>query len=190
MSIINFTCGAAQMETVKSGIWNIIHAHYLGTVFPNSNEEYEDEGRDVYSERLHELMKEELCQIADTEDGFSVTFDSTEDAGYSIAQQVYGTGMGYSDQGLTSLPPMFKEIVKQFPNIHFEADTECYNKWASSENQYTYDGSTLKMDGMDVNHIDLVMKNMDNPFNPNIKEIAQKTGLSVDEIEEILDAMF
>ena len=190
MSTITFVCNDSQKTILKSGVWEIIKDHYLGTVFPNSNAEYENEGEEVYRARMDTLMQEELCKIEETADGITVEFDSTEDAGFSIASQVYGTDMGYSDQGLTSLPPMFKEIVKKFPNIHFEENTECYDKWASSENEYTYDGSTLKMDGMDVHHIDLVMENMDNPFSPNLKKIAQKTGLSVDEIEEILDAMF
>ena len=65
-----------------------------------------------------------------------------------------------------------------------------YDNWASSENEYTYDGSTLKMDGIDVHHIDLVMENMDNPFSPDLEKIAQKTDIAVDEIEEILSVVF
>ena len=65
-----------------------MHEHYLNLVYPNSNVKYEDEGEKVYSERLDILMKEELCKITDTEDGMCVEFDSTEDAGFSIAGSV------------------------------------------------------------------------------------------------------
>lgn len=143
MSIITFTCEQNEKETLKKGVWNIIHQHYFSTVFPNSNAEYEDEGKEVYSERLKELMEDELCKVNETEDGVLFEFDSTEDAGFSIADSVYGTSMGYSDNGLTYIDPIFENIIKEFPNICFEADTECADKWVYECNHYSYDGENL-----------------------------------------------
>ena len=53
---------------------------------------------------------------------------------------VYGTNMGYSDDGLTYLRPVFEEIIKAFPNVCFEADCECWDKWISEEYHCSYDG--------------------------------------------------
>ncbi|MEE0965551.1 MAG: hypothetical protein U0L85_00705 [Bacilli bacterium] len=91
-------------------------------------------------------MKNELCKIEDTDDGICVEFDSTEDAGNSIASEVYGTGMGYCDLGLTYLKPLFNKIVKTFPNITFEADCECYDNWVSEEYHCSYDGENFTTD--------------------------------------------
>ena len=44
MSAITFVCNDSQKTILKSGVWEIIKDHYLGTVFPNSNAEYENEG--------------------------------------------------------------------------------------------------------------------------------------------------
>ena len=140
MSIINFICESNKKEELKTGVWEIIHKHYLNTVYPNSKVKYANEGKNVYAERLHELMKEELCIITDTEDGICVEFDSTEDAGFSIADNVYRTNMGYNDEGLTYLKPVFEEIIRAFPEVCFEADCECYDKWVSEEYHCSYDG--------------------------------------------------
>ena len=140
MSVINFKCEITRKEKLKIGVWNILKEHYLGSVYPNSNVKYEDEGENIYTERLEALMKEELCKIEDTEDGVCVEFDSTENAGFSIAGGVYGTGMGYQDAGLTYLRPVFEEIIKAFPDVCFEADCECYDNWISEEYGCSYDG--------------------------------------------------
>ena len=68
-----------------------------------------------------------------------------------------------------------------------EADTECYDSWVSEENLYIYDGVTLTMDGIDVVKYELVMENGGGFVSPD--EIAKKTGLSFEEIEEILSIM-
>lgn len=185
MSEIKFVCTDAQKEELKAGVWELIREHYLSTAFPNSNVEYEREGNDVYQSRMDELMQRELCKIEDTDEGITVEFDSTEDAGYSIATSVYGTDMGYSDQGLTYLPPLFKAIVEKFPAICFEADTECIDNWAEAYNHYEYDGDVLTMDGVDMVKYELVMKHM-SPF-ASPEEIAKETGLSIDEVTEIIE---
>ena len=185
MSTITFVCSDNQKEALRSGVWELILEHYLGTAFPNSNEEYEREDEEVYRERMDQLMQAELCKINDTDDGVEVEFDSTEDAGFSIASSVYGTGMGYSDQGLTYLFPLFKEIAKKFNTICFEADTECIDKWVEIYNHFAYDGTTLTVEGIDVAKYDLVMSKM-SPF-ADPEEIAKETGLSVDDVEEIIE---
>ncbi len=185
MSTISFVCSDLQKEELKAGVWELIREHYLGTVFPNSNVEYKNEGVDVYKERMGELMKAELCTISDSDDGITVEFDSTEDAGHSIAMSVYGTNMGYSDQGLTYLFPLFKKIAEKFSSICFEADTECIDEWAEAYNHFAYDGSVLTVDGVDVEKYDLVMEHM-SPF-ADPEEIAKETGLSVDDVTEIIE---
>ncbi len=185
MSVINFVCNNEQKEEVKAGVWEIIREHYLSTVFPNSNVEFEYEGKNAYRPRMEELMKSELCRLEDTEDGLTVDFDSTEDAGMSIAASVYGTGMGYSDQGLTYLFPVFKKIAEKFPGICFEADTECIDKWVEAYNHFSYNGSMLTVDGIDVKKYDLVMKHM-SPF-ADPEQIAEETGLSVQDVTEIIE---
>lgn len=146
MSTIIFRCEEERKEELKSGVWRILHEHYSDTVFPNSNVKYEDEGSEIYTQRLYELMETELCKIDDTEDGVRVDFDSTEDAGFTIACGVYGTGMGYSDQGLTFLRPVFEAIMKEFPDVCFEAECECYDNWVSEEYQCSYDGECFECD--------------------------------------------
>lgn len=140
MSTIYFKCESTKKEDVKTGVWNILQEHYFNSVYPNSNVEYENEGKEVYLERLNGLMEGELCKVTDTEDGICVEFDSTEDAGFLIAGSVYGTNMGYSDDGLTYLRPVFEEIMKEFPDVCFEADCECWDKWISEEYHCSYDG--------------------------------------------------
>ncbi len=185
MSTINFICSDTQKKNLKAGVWEIIREHYLSTAFPNSNVEFKYEGKDVYRPRMEELMKDGLCTIEENDSGITVEFDSTEDAGFSIAQSVYGTDMGYSDQGLTYLFPVFKIIAEKFSDICFEADTECINEWAESYNHFAYDGSVLTVDGIDVKKYDLVMANMS--FDADPEQIADATGLSVDDVIEIIE---
>ena len=146
MSVINFKCSPEMREEVKTKCWNILQEHYFGSVFPNTRVEYKHEGKDVYLQRLNELMQAELCKVDDTEDGVRVEFDSTEDAGFSIASGVYGTGMGYSDDGLTFLKPVFDELMKELPDVCFEATCECYDKWVSDEYECSYDGNDFECD--------------------------------------------
>jgi hypothetical protein len=146
MSVILFKCENERKEDVKRKFFNILHDHYSDTVFPNTNVEYKHEGKDVYAERLMELMKSELCKVDDTDDGVRFEFDSTEDAGFTIAMGVYGTGMGYSDQGLTFLKPVFDALMKEMPDICFEAECECCDNWVSEEYSCSYDGETFECD--------------------------------------------
>jgi hypothetical protein len=146
MSVILFKCGIERKEDVKKKCWAILHDHYSGTVFPNTNVDYKHEEKDVYAERLMELMKSELCKVDDTEDGVRFEFDSTEDAGFTIAMGVYGTGMGYSDQGLTFLKPVFDALMKEMPDICFEAECECCDNWVSEEYSCSYDGENFECD--------------------------------------------
>ncbi len=185
MSVINFVCNENVKNEVKEGVWEIIREHYLSTVFPNSNVKFTYEGKGVYRPRMEELMKAELCTVSDTDDGVSVEFDSTEDAGNAIAATVYGTGMGYSDQGVTHLFPVFKKIVEKFPGVCFESDTECINEWAETYYHFGYNGEVLTVDGIDVKKYDLVMAHM-SPF-AEPEQIAEETGLSVDEVAEIIE---
>ena len=147
MSSILFSCTNEQKDALKTGVREILRNHYFSTVRPNTNVEYKDEGKEVYLARLDELMKKgDLCQIEDADTGITVEFDSTEDAGFSIAEEVYHTSMGYSDNGLTWVDPIFEAIVEKFPGICFEADVECSDKWVYEENHYSYDGETLLKD--------------------------------------------
>ncbi len=185
MSVINFACSEAERDTLKAGVWEIIREHYLSTVFPNSNVEFEYKGRAHYREDMENLMKAELCRIEFTDEGMAVDFDSTEDAGFAIAENVYGTGMGYSDQGVTYLNPVFKKIAEKFPGICFESDTECINEWAETYYHFGYDGAVLTIDGVDMKKYDLVMSHM-SPF-ADPEQIAEETGLSVDDVTEIIE---
>lgn len=146
MSVINFKCSSERKEEVKNICWNILNKHYLNTVSPNTRVKYEDEGMDVYETRMNELMKSKLCKVVDNEDGIQIEFDSTEDAGFLIADSVYGTSMGYSDEGLTFLKPIFDELMKQIPDVCFEAECECYDKWVSEEYNCSYDGENFECD--------------------------------------------
>lgn len=146
MSVINFKCSPEQREAVKQKCWEIIHNHYSTSVYPNSNVDYKNEGKEVYAQRLTDLMASELCKVEETEDGLSFEFDSTEDAGFSIAMGVYGTGMGYSDNGLTFLKPIFIALVEQLPDISFEAECECSDNWVCEEYTCAYDGKELTGD--------------------------------------------
>lgn len=146
MSVILFHCDSDKKEEVKNKCWEILHEHYYDSVYPNTHVEYENEGDDVYRSRLNELMQAELCKIEYTEDGIRFEFDSTEDAGFSIASGVYGTGMGYSDDGLTFLKPVFDALIKELPDICFEAECECFDKWVSEEYSCSYDGKYFDCD--------------------------------------------
>ena len=146
MSTINFKCSVEEQENVKKLFWNILYEHYMNTVFPNTNIEYKDEGKEIYSNRMKELMEAELYKVEDTEDCVEIEFDSTENAGFLIADHVYKTNMGYNDQGLTFLKPIFDELIKQMPNICFEAQCECYDNWVSEEYSCSYDGQYFECD--------------------------------------------
>jgi hypothetical protein len=52
--------------------------------------------------------------------------------------------MGYSDDGLTFLKPVFDELMKELPDVCFEADCECFDKWTSDEYSCSYDGKTFE----------------------------------------------
>ena len=146
MSTITFKCGPERKDEVKTGIWEIIHDHYITTAFPNTNVDYEYEGEEVYADRLDKSMKNGLCKIKETSEGVQVEFDSTENAGFTIASEVYKTGNSYCDMGLPCLEGFFKRIVETFPDICFEADCECSDGCVFEEYHCTYDGKTLESD--------------------------------------------
>lgn len=146
MSTIAFVCDAKSKDTIKAGVWEILRAHYFRTVFPNTNVKYENEGEEVYLSRL-DSIKDSLYSFTDTDDGVTVEFDVTEEAGFAIADGVYHTSMGYSDQGLTYVHPIFEAIIKRFPTICFEADVECDDGYSYLELHFSYDGETLNVDG-------------------------------------------
>ncbi len=144
MSIIRFKCAEEQKENVKNVFWDILLEHYYDSVYPNTKVEYKNEGDNIYKERLNELMLGYLCKVEATDDGVNIHFDSTEDAGFAIADNVYRTGMGYSDDGLTYLRPLFMTLVEKLPDICFEAECECADKWIYEEYECSYDGKTFE----------------------------------------------
>ena len=150
MSTITFQCNEAEKTILKAGLLEIITNHYFTTVRPNTNAKYENEGEAVYRDRLGKLVNDRLCSFEETDEGMVVEFDSTEDAGFAIADEVYHTSMGYSDNGLTWIDPLFQSIVSRFPNIAFEADTECADSWVYEESHYSYDGEVLTKDGEEL----------------------------------------
>ena len=184
MSTITFICDETQKESIKKGVWSIIKEHYFESAFPNSDAEYESEGDEIYLERLDNLMKNSLCQIEDTDSGISVTFDSTEDAGSSIASEVYGTSMGYSDDGLTDIVPVFEEIFEQFPSVPFNAHAECVDEWIGQEYDVSSDGVTLKINSIEIQVYYRIFELME--AGKDIEEISEETGVPEEEIEELL----
>ena len=154
MSTISFQCTEDEKAALRIGVLDILRNHYFTTVHPNTNAKYEREADAIYLTRLDLLIKEKLCSIEETENGLVVEFDSTEDAGFAIVDEVYHTTMGYSDNGLTFIDPIFEGIVKAFPNISFEADTECADNWVYEENHYSYDGANLTKDGLAIDDED------------------------------------
>mgnify|MGYP004471952791 CR=1 FL=1 len=184
MSTITFTCDESQKESIKKGIWSILKNHYFTSAFPNTNVEYENEGDEVYLARLDDLMKDSLCQVEDTGSGISVTFDSTEEAGSSIASEVYGTSMGYSDWGLTNIVPVFEEIFEQFPSVPFDAHAECADSWAELEYDVSSDGITLKINSIEIHVYHKIFELMET--GKNIETISEETGVPVEQIEELL----
>lgn len=148
MSTIVFVCETEKRDILKTGVWEILRTHYFQTVFPNTKVKYENEGKEVYLKRL-DSIKDSLCTFTDTDNGVTIEFDVTEDAGFAITDNVYHTLMGYSDEGLTFVDPVFEEIIKNFPGICFEADVECDDGSTFFELHFSYDGETLTREGDD-----------------------------------------
>lgn len=145
MSLIVFKCGKDIKEDVLNGFWKILHDHYMSAAFPCTYEEYEDEGDDIYSERMNKLMESELVKVKRTRDGLSIEFDTTEDAGFSITDSVYKTGGGYSDQGLTYVDPIIDEVIRIFPTVCFDAQIVTYDEWGGGRCTFLYDWSCVKI---------------------------------------------
>lgn len=179
MSVIKFVCTEEQKQDIIKGVWDIIKKHYFRAATPNNTIKYEYEGEDVYLGRLDELMQDELCDITDVDDGFSFTFDSTEDAGMSIVEQVYGTNMGYCDDGLTFVHPIFEAIVEKYNGIPFEAHCECYDSWVSMECDFSYDGTILKINDVDYDKYKKFMEKMS--FDTNVEALAEEVGLTAEQ---------
>ena len=182
MSIIAFRCQEDDKERVKNAVWKILTDHYYNTVFPNTNVKYDNEGDEVYLSRLDDLMNTELCSISDTEEGIAIEFDSTEDAGFSIADDVYHTSMGYSDQGLTFVDPIFEKIVSALPGIPFEADTDCSDEWVEEQSHYSYDGDTLLKNGLDLKLIQNAYELMEDGL--SLKKIADRLDVPLEDLTE------
>ena len=182
VSVIKFVCSEEQKQDIIKGVWNIVKEHYFSAATPNNTIKYEYEGEDIYLERLDALMQSELCAIAADDDGFSFTFDSTEDAGMAIAENVYGTSMGYCDNGLTFVNPIFEAITKRYKDIPFEAHCECYDSWVSVECDFSYDGKTLKIDDVDYEKYLEFMKKMDEiGFDADVEALAEEVGLTAEQ---------
>lgn len=176
MSTIFFHCKSEEKEELKKGIWSILQDHYFTSAYPNSNVQYDDEGETVYLARLEELMDRELCNIDDIEDGFELEFDSTEDAGFAITDNVYHTLMGYRDEGLTFLDPLFEKIVKAFPGISFEANTISADEWVYEEDEYSYEAGMLLKNG-------IVLLDTGGQMGTNDNEHDEEEPLTVDSID-------
>lgn len=187
MSTITFICDTAKKDTVKNGVWNILKNHYYTTVFPESDKKYKNEGKAIYMARMETLMQEELCSVEDTKSGFIFNFDSTENAGNSIVSEVYGVSGGYDDNGLTAIIPVFREIVKQFPFVIFDAFAECNDQWLSQEYDVTYDGKVMKINSIEL---DIMLKVFEMIEDEDLETISEETGLSVEELEEIEELFF
>lgn len=183
MSTIKFTCDESQKESIKKGVWSILKNHYFTSAIPNTNVEYEDEGDEVYLVRLDDLMKDRLCQVEDTGSGISVTFDSTEEAGFSIASEVYGTSKGYGDNGLTSIESVFEEIFEQFPSVPFDAHAKCADKWRCVEYDVSSDGLMLKINSVEIQVYHKIFELT--RTGKNIETISKKTGVPVEQIEKL-----
>lgn len=96
MNSITFKCIESESNAIKTEILNLLHMHYLGSVIPKNKSENDD----VYSDQLSKLIKESLCQFDDTDDGITVTFDTTEKTAIVIADKVYHTSTEYYNFGL------------------------------------------------------------------------------------------
>ena len=56
MSVITFKCASERKEEVKQKCFEILHNHYVNSVFPNTRVQYKHEGEEVYAERMKLLM--------------------------------------------------------------------------------------------------------------------------------------
>lgn len=187
MSVIKFVCTEEQKENIIKGVWDIVKAHYFRAATPNNTIDYEDEGEEVYLDRLDDLMHDELCAVANEDNGFSFTFDSTEDAGMSIADIVYGTEMGYCDDGLTYVNTIFETIVERYKDISFEAHCECYDSWVSIECDFSYDGKILKINDVDYEKYKEFMGKMDEiGFEADIETLVEEVGITPEQAYSFL----
>ena len=188
MSVIKFVCKDEQKQDIIKGVWDIIKEHYFTSATPNNTIQYKYEGEEIYRERLDELMDDELCFVEETKDGFSIEFDSTEDAGFSIASVVYGTSMGYCDNNLTFVNPIFEKIVEKYKDISFEAECVCCDSWTNIECTFSYDGETLKINDVDYKKYQLFMDKMNlDSFNTSVEEIAKEVGIDLEIACSFLD---
>ena len=184
MSIINFTYVEDNKQDVINGVWEIIKEHYFSTAIPSSRTQYEYEGKDIYLERLEELMKSELCEVDDTDDGFYIAFDSTEDAGFAIVRDVYKTGGGYNDNGLTFVNHIFTAIVKKYPDIVFDAECVCIDNWVDMECNFSYDGKTLKINDVEYEKYIKFMDNVD--AYTDVEALAEEVGITAEQAYSFL----
>ena len=184
MSVIEFDCHGPEKNDVKNGVWKIIQDHYFQTVFPNSKVRYEDEGKEVYLDRLSGLMKNSLCKAYDKDGGVAIEFDFTEDAGFQITSEVYHTSMGYNDNGLSEVVPVFEKIIELFPGVTFESDIEIDDGENYKQQHYYYDGQELTCNGLNYKIIDQLYEMMAEGV--DMDDMAEKLGISFDDLEAFL----
>lgn len=143
MSTIYFECDSEIKNQISKSVFQIVKQHYLNTVAPPPDKTFERESDEVYDSRMEQLMKDQLYRSSDSEEGVTVEFDSTEDAGYAIAENVYKTGNRYRDYGLTNVGVLLEEITHQFENVKFTAEIYIQDKYVDEECTYVYDGEKL-----------------------------------------------
>ena len=181
MGTININCEKDKAELVKKTVFNIIRSHYLDTVYPNSNIEYEDEGKDVYEERMTDLMNRSLFSCEENDEGLVIEFDTTDDAGFFIADEVYHTNMGYNDNGLFSLDDIFKNIVKDLPENRFEADCECESSNYYEQMTFSFDGNDLLKNGIGL---EIYQEASDLLYDGvSFEDVSERLNVSIDDLE-------
>ena len=95
MSTIYFECKNETKEALAKKVFEIIKDHYFETVEPPVGTSREAENDETYITRLTQLMNDMLYKTSDSDEGIVVEFDTTEDAGFAIAENVYKTSNGY-----------------------------------------------------------------------------------------------
>ena len=149
MSTIYFECKNETKEALAKKVFEIIKDHYFETVEPPVGTSREAENDETYITRLTQLMNDMLYKTSDSDEGIVVEFDTTEDAGFAIAENVYKTSNGYRDYGLLNVGLVLDKIVKEFPDVEFHADVYVQDKNYEEECTYDYDGTYLSKNGLE-----------------------------------------
>ncbi len=89
--------------------------------------------------------------------------------------------MGYCDDSLTFVNPIFEKIVEKYKDICFEAECECYDSWVSIESCFSYDGETFKINGVEYAKYQAFMNKLnDKGFDADVDAIAEEIGIDVE----------